>query len=109
MSNGWPDNLSTSILTGVSLRSWNTSDHFRGTFSGVNTDVEALLDLDLLIKQMALAMGLAMVIGNGYAVYKNRKGEKPKGEEGEFRAARAWWLITVGVFIGTWGAVSLLT
>ena len=72
-------------------------------------DVEAILDLDLLIKQMALAMGLAMVIGNGYAVYKSRRGEKPKGEEGEFRAARAWWLIVVGVLIATWGGLSLVT
>ena len=80
----------------------------QGYLLGVN-DVEAILDLDLLIKQMALAMGLAMVIGNGYAVYKARRGQKPKGEEGEFRAARAWWLIVVGTFIATWGGLSLLT
>ena len=74
-----------------------------------NTDIEALLDLDLLIKQLALALGLAMVIGNGYAIYKNRKGEKPKDEEGEFRSGRAYWLLGVGVFIALWGGVSLLT
>ena len=78
------------------------------TFPGVD-DVEAILDLNLLVKQMALAMGLAMVIGNGYAVYKARRGQKPKGEEGEFRPARAWWLIVVGVLIATWGGLSLLT
>lgn len=79
------------------------------TFLQVNTDVEALLDLNLLIKQLALALGLAMVIGNGYAIYKNRKGEKPKDEEGDFRSGRAYWLLAVGVFIALWGGVSLLT
>lgn len=70
--------------------------------------VEELLDLNLLIKQLALALGLAMLIGNFYAVYKHRKGHKPKDEEGEFRAGRAWWLIGVGVVISLWGAISLL-
>jgi len=74
-----------------------------------NTDIEALLDLDLLIKQLALALGLAMVIGNGYAIYKNRTGEKPKDEAGEFRSGRAYWLLGVGIFIALWGGVSLLT
>lgn len=73
-----------------------------------NTDIEALLDLNLLIKQLALALGLAMVIGNGYAIYKNRKGEKPKDEEGEFRSGRAYWLLAVGVFIALWGGLSIL-
>ena len=73
-----------------------------------STDIEALLDLDLLIKQLALALGLAMVIGNGYAIYKNRKGEKPKDEEGEFRPGRAYWLLGVGIFIALWGGISLL-
>jgi hypothetical protein len=70
--------------------------------------VEEFLDLNVLVKQMALAFGLAMVIGNVYALYKHRKGDKPKGEEGEFRAGRAAWLISVGLVIGIWGAVSLL-
>lgn len=70
--------------------------------------VEEILDLNLLIKQIALALGLAMLIGNLYALYKHRKGDKPKDEEGEFRAGRAWWLITVGVVISLWGGISLL-
>jgi hypothetical protein len=70
--------------------------------------VEQFLDLNLLVKQMALAFGLAMVIGNGYAVYKHRKGDKPKGEEGDFRAGRAAWLIGVGLVVGIWGAASLI-
>ena len=49
-----------------------------------------------------------MVIGNHYAIYKNRKGEKPKDEEGEFRPGRAYWLLGVGLLIALWGGISLL-
>lgn len=72
-----------------------------------NTDIQDILNLDLLIEQLALALGLAMVLGNGYAIYKNRKGQKPKDEEGEFRPGRAYWLFGVGTLIAIWGAVSL--
>ena len=74
----------------------------------VSTDVQDRFALDLLMKQLALALGLAMVLGNGYAIYKNRKGDKPKDEEGEFRPGRAYWLLAVGTLIAIWGAVSLL-
>jgi hypothetical protein len=79
------------------------------TLLQASTDIQDIFALDLLIKQLALALGLAMVLGNGYAIYKNRKGDKPKDEEGEFRPARAYWLLTVGILIATWGAVSLLS
>jgi hypothetical protein len=70
--------------------------------------MEEFLDLSLLVKQLALAFGIAMLAGNLYALYKHRKGDKPKGEEGEFRAGRAAWLISVGLLISIWGGVSLL-
>jgi hypothetical protein len=71
--------------------------------------VEQLVDLDLLVKQMALAFGAAMVIGNLFAIIQNRRGKAPKGETGEFRAVRAYWLLGVGALIAIWGAASLLT
>jgi len=71
--------------------------------------MEELLDLSLLIKQIALALGLAMVIGNGYAIIQHRRGKAPKGESGEFRAGRAYWLLGVGLLIAVWGGVSLLS
>lgn len=74
----------------------------------MQTDVDAIFDLDLLIKQLALALGLAMVIGNAYAIYKNRKGDKPKDEQGDFRPGRAYWLLGVGTLITLWGGISLL-
>ena len=78
------------------------------SFLQANTDIQDILNLDLLIKQLALALGLAMVLGNAYAIYKNRKGEKPKDEEGEFRAGRAYWLLGVGILIAAWGGISLI-
>jgi hypothetical protein len=71
--------------------------------------MDALLDLDLLIKQIALALGAAMVIGNGYAIIQHMRGKAPKGESGEFRPGRAYWLLAVGLVIAIWGAVSLLS
>jgi hypothetical protein len=71
--------------------------------------VEQLVDLDLLVKQMALAFGGAMVLGNLFAIIQNKRGKAPKGETGEFRAVRAYWLLGVGLLIGIWGAASLLT
>ena len=77
------------------------------TILQANTDIQEILNLDLLIKQLALALGLAMVLGNGYAIYKNRKGDKPKDEEGDFRKGRAYWLLGVGILISAWGGISL--
>jgi hypothetical protein len=71
--------------------------------------VEQLVDLDLLVKQMALAFGAAMVLGNLFAIIQNKRGRSPKGETGDFRPVRAYWLLAVGLLIGTWGAASLLT
>ena len=69
--------------------------------------VEEFLDLSILIKQIALALGLAMVIGNVYAIIQHRRGITPKGETGEFRPGRAYWLLAVGSLIAIWGAVSI--
>ena len=70
-------------------------------------DVVDLLGLDSLLGQFVLALGLAMVLGNGFAIYQNRRGRKPKDEHGDFRPARAYWLLGVGLVITVWGAVSL--
>jgi hypothetical protein len=80
-----------------------------GYHTGKFTDMEEILNLNLLIKQIALAFGLAMVLGNGFAIIQNRRGKAPNGEEGAFRAGRAWWLFTVGALIAIWGAASLLS
>lgn len=68
-----------------------------------------IFGLESLFPQAVLAIGLAMVLGNGLAIFKNRQGEKPKGIEGEFRPGRAWFLGVVGVILTVWGAASVFT
>lgn len=80
-----------------------------GYHTGKFSDMEEFLNLNLLIKQIALAFGLAMVLGNSFAIIQYKRGRSPSGEEGSFRATRAWWLLTVGSLISIWGAASLLS
>ena len=70
-------------------------------------DIADALGLNTLLSQLILAVGLAMVLGNGYAIYKHRKGEAPKGVQGEFRGSRAVWLLVVGIVLTVWGGASL--
>lgn len=56
---------------------------------------------------MLLAIGLALVAGNGFAIIQARRGKRPQGAEGEFHAGRAWWLLAVGVVMTVWGLASL--
>ena len=72
-----------------------------------DVDIVEILDLDRLLVLMVLAMGLAMVAGNGFAILQNRRGRKPKDEEGELRGTRAYWLLGVGLVMTIWGLVSL--
>jgi len=50
-----------------------------------------------------------MIVGNGLAIFKNRRGERPAGVEGEFRPGRAWFLGSVGVLLTIWGAASVFS
>lgn len=72
-----------------------------------DADIVEILDLNRLLVLMVLAMGLAMVVGNGFAIWQARRGNKPKGEEGELRGPRAYWLLGVGLVMTIWGLVSL--
>jgi hypothetical protein len=72
-------------------------------------DLVDLLGLDSLLAQIILAVGGAMVLGNGFAIVQHRRGRAPKGAQGEFRAPRAWWLLAVGAIITIWGIASLVT
>jgi hypothetical protein len=71
-----------------------------------DVDFVEILDLDRMLVLIVLAIGFAMVAGNGFAIWQHHKGNKPKGEEGEFRPARAYWLIAVGLIMMTWGLLS---
>jgi hypothetical protein len=68
----------------------------------------AIFNLNELLAQLMLALGAALIVGNGFALIQARRGIKPKGLEGDLRLGRAWWLIGVGVVITVWSAASLL-
>ncbi|MEN8235208.1 MAG: hypothetical protein ABFR89_09835 [Actinomycetota bacterium] len=72
-----------------------------------DVDVVEILDLDQLLVLLVLAVGLALLVGNAFAVWQHRRGNKPKGEDGEFRPTRVYWLIAVGAVMTIWGLVSL--
>lgn len=66
-----------------------------------------ILGLDDIFAELVLGLGLAILIGNGLALYKHRRGERPKGVEGEFRSGRVYFLMVVGLLMVVWGAASV--
>lgn len=67
-----------------------------------------ILGLDTIFAEMVLGLGLALIIGNGLAWWKHRRGEKPNGVEGDFRPGRVWFLMAVGMLMAVWGTASVL-
>jgi len=71
--------------------------------------VSDFLGLDTLFAEMVLGLGLALLAGNGFALWKHHRGERPADIESStpLRTARVWFLIGVGVLLTVWGAVSV--
>lgn len=67
-----------------------------------------ILGLDSLVAQMVLGLGAALVLGNGFAWVKDRRGERPAGESGHFHRGRSAFLIVVGLLMAAWGLGSFL-
>ena len=67
-----------------------------------------ILGLDTLLAQLMTALGLAMVVGNGMAMWKHARGEAPKGAGGPYRPGRARFLLVVGLVISIWGLAGML-
>ena len=80
-----------------------------GTSVPAVEQITDVLGLDALLAQFILAVGAAMVLGNGFAIWKHRKGEAPDVEGAVFRSSRAWWLLSVGLLITIWGVASLVS
>jgi hypothetical protein len=70
--------------------------------------VPDIFDLDSLLAQMVLALGAALLLGNAYALFMDRRGVKPKGQEGALRKGRAWFLFGIGAVMVWWGLGSVL-
>jgi hypothetical protein len=67
-----------------------------------------ILGIDTLFAEMVTGLGLALLVGNLLAWRKHRRGEHPKGIEGEFRQGRVVFLVTIGFLMTLWGVASLL-
>jgi hypothetical protein len=67
-----------------------------------------LFDIDTLFPQLILALGAALVGGNGLALWHHRQGRRP-ADLGELRVGRARWLVVVGLLMSAWALATLLT
>ena len=69
-----------------------------------------LLDFDNLLPELIVALGLALLIGNGLAWWKHRHGQTPEGVDAAlYRLGRVRFLMVVGLILLVWGGVTLLT
>ena len=69
-----------------------------------------LFDVENLLPELIVGLGLALLVGNGLAWWKHRRGEAPVGvEAAQYRPGRVAFLMVVGVVMTVWGMVTLLT
>jgi hypothetical protein len=68
-----------------------------------------ILGIDTLFAELVTGLGLALLVGNLLAWRKHRKGERPRGVEGEFRQGRVLFLLAIGLLMTVWGVASMLT
>lgn len=68
-----------------------------------------IFDFENLFPQLILAIGLALLVGNGLAWWRHRRGETPRDiEHARYRPGRVAFLSVVGVLLTAWGTVTLL-
>lgn len=74
------------------------------------TGVGDIFDVENLLPELVVGLGLALLVGNGLAWWRHRQGRPPEGVENpQYRAGRVAFLTVVGVLMTTWGTISLLT
>lgn len=68
-----------------------------------------ILGLDSLFAEMIFAIGLALILGNAYAYYKHRRGERPEDidDSAPFNTGRVLFLSVIGILMAAWGGVSI--
>lgn len=72
--------------------------------------VSDIFDVQNLFPELVMGLGLALIVGNGLAWWKHRKGESPKGvEEAMYRPGRVRFLTLIGLIMTVWGAVTVFT
>ncbi len=70
--------------------------------------MDDIFDIESLLPELVIALGLAMLIGNGLAWWRHRSGRTPEGvDEASYRPGRVRFFIIVGLVMTIWGAVSL--
>jgi hypothetical protein len=71
--------------------------------------VTELLGIDDILPELIIGLGLALLIGNGLAWWKNHQGETPQGvKDAAYRPGRVRFLMSVGVVMTIWGVISLI-
>lgn len=68
--------------------------------------VADILGLDSILTELVLGLGLAILVGNGFAIYQHVRGNRPDGATGEFRTGRVVFLMSVGLVMAVWGGIS---
>jgi hypothetical protein len=69
-------------------------------------NVSDILGLDSLFSELVLGLGLALLVGNGFAIYQHRRGRRPAEATGEFRTGRVAFLMAIGLVMAVWGGIS---
>jgi uncharacterized iron-regulated membrane protein len=84
--------------------------HPRSLFRVSVHGVGDLFDVENLLPELIVGLGVALIVGNGLAWWKHRRGETPYGVENpQYRAGRVASLAVVGLLMTVWGVVSLVT
>lgn len=68
-----------------------------------------ILGLDILVTQMILAIGLALLAGNAWATVRHLKGRPPPAQRGSFRPRRAGFMMAAGTLMVIWGLASIFS
>lgn len=69
-----------------------------------------LFDFENLLPELIVGLGLALLVGNGLAWWRHRRGETPAGvADAVYRPGRVAFLSVVGLLMTVWGVVSLVS